>query len=216
MPSVAVATPIPIAGQATPRIAASAPQLPPVPRVTPRPATPPMQITMIGRVTPIPAISATPMIAPSITPVPASATPLPRVAPSGVPPQPFLQAQRDPTVSSNGATWRTYAPGQAPAGRSVTPDEIATIASHGETGEGLYLHGEFRVTASGESKAVLRDANKSDADSARIVVEYPAGAVPPPEKGHLSRDPSRPFVFQGIRRDADGSVTVYVRDIMKQ
>lgn len=206
MPEIPVATPIPIASAATPR--------PIVPAATPRPiavatpvATPPTAVAML----------ATPP--PRAEPV---ATPT-RVSPTGVPLQPFLAANPAPGNVPNapGTTWRTYAPGQAPAARSVTPVEALALADRGDIGERVYLKGDFRVTASGENRAVLRDRaagapNPSPADSVRIIVEFPPGAVPPAENSLISRDPSRPLQIRDVRRGADGQVNIYVREITAQ
>jgi hypothetical protein len=145
-----------------------------------------------------------------------AATPLPRTSPDGVPLQPFVAAQRDPSMTSNGASWRTFAPGQAPPARGVSLDEVGAIADRGQMGERMYLRGEFRVTASSSSRAVLRDATKPDDQSPRIVVEYPAGAVPPPENERFVRDAARPYLISDIRRGADGVVTIWVREIMNR
>jgi hypothetical protein len=159
----------------------------------------------------------TPVELPAVTPLPASATPLPKYAPDGTTKlQPFIVAQRDPNMNSAGARWPTYAPGQAPPARGVTLDDVAALADRGDVGERLYLRGEFRVTASGTSRAVLRDATRPDDQSPRIVVEYSAGAVPPQERERFVRDAARPYLISDIRRGADGVVTIYVREIMNQ
>ena len=211
--AVAMATPIPVTGKPTPKLAAAA---------TPKPATPRMIAMNNGptpfpatRPTSIPTAPAVPMEQPSAPPPPV-ATPLPRVSPDGVPLQPFIAAQRDPNMTNNGASWRTYAPGQVPPARAVTLDDAPALADRGEVGERLYLRGEFRVTASGTSRAVLRDATRSDDQSPRVVVEYPAGAIPPQEKERFVRDAARPYLINDIRRGADGVVTIYVREIINQ
>jgi hypothetical protein len=83
-------------------------------------------------------------------------------------------------------------------------------------GERLYLRGEFRVTASGSNRAVLRDATKPDDQSPRVVVEYPAGSVPPPERTSFVRDNARPYLISDVRRGQDGVVTIYVKEIIAQ
>lgn len=196
MPSVAVATPVPIAGRATPRAIAVATPLPTPPRVA--------MLT-----TPVPVATPTAVNRPP-------ATPLPRVSPDGVPLQPFVAAQRDPNMPNAGASWRTYPAGQAPPARAVSLEEIGPIADRGNVGERLYLRGEFRVTASGVNRAVLRDATKPDDQSPRVVVEYPAGAVPPPERERFVRDNARPYLISDVRRGADGVVTIYVKEIISQ
>jgi len=128
---------------------------------------------------------------------------------------PFLKAQRDPNANT-GSTWRTYAPGQAPPGRVLGLEDVAALADRGEIGERLYLRGDFRVTASSPSRAVLRDANKPDDQSPRVLVEYPSGAVAPAERERLSRDSSRPYQIYNVRRGPDGVVTIWVKEITQQ
>lgn len=225
MPVVPVATPV-IAKAPSPRPHGT-------PHTVPH-ATPPTSLAMLNT-TPRPLTTPMPLVATPIpvavavaTPIPVPApTPVPRttVSPSGVPLQPF-----NPTIVSNpapgsmpsspGATWRTYAPGGAPAARSITPSEASSLAGRGDLGERIYLRGDFRVTASGENRAVLRDrsagadpSNPSAADNVRIIVEFPAGALPPSENSSFSRDASRPYEIRDVRRGADGQVNIYVREI---
>jgi hypothetical protein len=198
MPTVAVATPFPVAGRPTGK---------PITSLSPA-TTPPMSVAML----------ATPGPKPSITPIPATvpAASLPKVSPNGVPLQPFIAAQRDPNMANSGATWRTYAPGQIPPAKAISLEEVGSLADKGDIGERLYLRGEFRVTASGTSRAVLRDAKRADGESPRVVVEYPAGSVPPQEQDRFVRDASRPYLISDVRRGADGVVTIYVREIIAQ
>jgi hypothetical protein len=163
---------------------------------------------------------------PVATPLPLTAannfpiTPRPQVSPTGVPLQPFVAAQKDMSVPNAGANWPTYEAGQAPPARAISLDEVGPIAERGDVGERLYLRGEFRVTASGaatgSNRAVLRDATKPDEQSARVVVEYPSGAIPPAERQRFVRDNARPFLITSVRRGADDVVTIYVREIIKQ
>jgi hypothetical protein len=215
MPPVAVATPIPIPGKATPRVVASA-------TVAPTPRT-----NMAMLATPTPRPSATPIAVatpPPALPPPPMPSPPTQVSPSGVPLKPFIASAPAPGTlpAAPGATWRTYQTGKAPPARAISPEEAITLAGRGDLGEKLYLQGDFRVTASGENRAVLRDkaasrdsANPSPVDSVRIIVEYPAGAVPPGENDTVSRDGSRPLEIRDIRKDR-GQVNIYVREIMAQ
>jgi hypothetical protein len=202
MPQMPVATPIPIASGATPKPVA--PATPPKPIVVATPAATPPPVTVAMVATPPPRVE------PAATPA--------RVSPTGVPLQPFLAANPAPGSVPNapGVTWRTYAPGQAPAARSLTPAEAMALADRGDLGERIYLRGDFRVTASGDTppRAVMRD--KVTGESARIIVEFPAGAVPPAENSVISRDPSRPFQIRDVRRGDDGQVNIYVREITAQ
>jgi hypothetical protein len=220
MPAVPIATPVPIAGRATPRPRAAA--------VTP--AGTPFTVATLNTPAPRSLPTPIPMTTPAPAAVPPPATPAPaatpaRVSPNGVPLQPFIASAPAPGTmpSAPGATWRTYQPGQAPPARSISPAEATSLAGRGDLGEKLYLRGDFRVTASGENRAVLRDrsagsdpANPSPAESVRIIVEYPAGAVPPGENSIVSRDPAHPFEIKDIRKGADGQVNIYVREIIAQ
>jgi hypothetical protein len=232
MPAVNVATPVPIPGRVPPRLAAvSTPAMAATPRLaavaTP---APPQLVTKLYTPPPVPV--ATPMLAngagnptarstPFALPTPAPVartTPLPSTSPDGIPLKKFFDvtAKGDPNMPNAGATWKTYAPGLAPPARAVSLDEVGPIADRGDVGERLYLRGEFRVTASGPNRAVLRDATKPDDQSPRVVVEYPAGAVPPQERDRFVRDNSRPYLINDVRRGADGVVTIYVKEIIAQ
>jgi hypothetical protein len=225
LPEVPVATPMRIAGQATPRPIGPVGPTPIPTRQTPHitAAPTPIAITPLQTarlITPVPRPAATPYAA--VTPVPSGPGPsTPMTSPSGVQLQPFrpqgsIQVQRDTNMRDNTASWRTYAPGQAPPAKTVSLEEVGALADRGEVNERLYLKGEFRVTASGTSRAVLRDATRPDDQSPRIVVEYPSGDVPPQERERFTRDSSRPYQVSDVRRGADGVITIYVREIINQ
>jgi hypothetical protein len=208
---VPVATAVQIAGRPTPKPAST--------RIASNKAspTPSMRIAMSNTPrpraisTPFPVATAIPVATPTI----ASSEP-PKVSSTGVPLVPFIKAQRDPSIGNAGSSWRTYAPGQAPPGKVLGLEDVAALADRGEIGERLYLRGDFRVTASSPSRAVLRDANKPDDQSPRVLVEYPSGAVAPQERDRLSRDSSRPYQIYNVRRGPDGVVTIWVKEITQQ
>jgi hypothetical protein len=196
---------------------------------TPRPlpaATPPL-IAMNNapaRVseaeTPAPA-AVTEAVTGAVTGAVTQAAPTPEMrSPNGVQLTPFLQSAPAPVLTNNGATWRTYAPGQMPRGRVIQPGDAAPLAESGLGGERLYLRGNFVVTASEENRAVLRPqtgalANliKPGTGATRVIVQYPAGLTPPVEGSTLARDESRPFMITDVRRGADGQINLYVREI---
>ena len=200
----------------------SATPLPAHPQTTPKPvaiakpaATPPV-LAMLATPRPIAATPAPMPVAPP-PPVPVAA---PRMSPTGVPLQPFnppgaeVVARPDPSKQpSLGATWKTYAPGQAPPARILSPEDAGALAGRGMINEPLYLRGSFRVTATGANRAVLRDSSVPDEQSPRIVAEYPAGFVAPPERAIFVRDGARPFLIYDVRRGADNVITIYVREI---
>ena len=159
---------------------------------------------------------ATPATPAAPIPVP---TPLLR-SPSGVALTPFLQAAPAPVLANNGASWRTYAPGQMPRGRVIDPSDAAPLATTGLGGGRLYLRGSFVVTASEENRAVLRPQEgaltsvfRPGAGATRVIVQYPDGYQPPAEGPTFSRDVDRPFMITDVRRDRDGQIDVYVREI---
>jgi hypothetical protein len=156
-------------------------------------------------------------------PVPAQATALATpaaVSPNGVPLTPFLQSAPAPVITNNGASWRTYAPGQMPRGRVIAPSDAAPLASTGLGGERLYLRGNFVVTASEENRAVLRPQTnvisaflRPGSGGTRVIVQYPAGVEPPVEGSTFARDDTRPFMITDVRRGSDGGINLYVREI---
>lgn len=224
LPEIAAATPIPMA--TPPALLAEAT---PSRHGKPTPAT-----QLAANTTPKPRI-ATPMPMAAGTPKPPSATPAlavvppppvatPHPAPSSVPLKPFIAAAPDYNTRSNGATWKTYVPGQLPAGKAVSPSEASTLADRGEVSEKIYLKGNFVVTASGENRAVLRasgtsatsgDSGKAGGGAARIIVEYPPSAVPPPEGSTFARGETAGFEIRDVRRGADGQINIYVREVTR-
>jgi hypothetical protein len=154
----------------------------------------------------------------------AVAAPTPELqSPNGVQLTPFLQSAPAPVFTDNGASWRTYAPGQMPRGRVIEPSDAAPLADSGLGGERLYLRGNFVVTASEENRAVLRPQGgplsslasflKPGAGATRVIVQYPLGIQPPVEGSTFARDESRPFMITDVRRGADGQINLYVREI---
>lgn len=189
LPPVPVATPIPMAGGSTPRPA----------QVTPAP-TPALAITRLS--TPAPRPPATPVLA---------------VTPGGVPLKPFIEPQRDPALSGNGGSWKMFQPGKAPPGRSISVTEAGELADRGEPAERIYLRGEFLVTATDKNRAIMREqvGGKERADGPRIIVEYPAGAVPLAENATTVRDAARPLQIRSVQRAANGKVNIYAVEIIQ-
>ena len=145
---------------------------------------------------------------------------------SGVSLQPFLAdavaTTPAPAVAVATAvvrSWRTYAPGEAPGGRSVRASEIASLSQRGGfTGEPIYLTGQFVVRAAGENKekgikrALMRSSNGDP--KVRVLVDYPADRPLPAEGTEVSRDEQRPYQITDVRQAADGTLNVYVREII--
>lgn len=122
-------------------------------------------------------------------------------------------------ASTTGATWKTFAPGQVPAGRMLDPAGLREVASKGTQGQRVYLRGQFVVNFADGNRAVLRPTTNEAATAmphgARIVVDYPAGAPLPAPGSVLDRDASRPFEVTEVRQQSDGQLNVFVREIIR-
>ena len=51
--------------------------------------------------------------------------------------------------------------------------------------------------------------------STRIVVEFPAGYTPPTQGSTVTRDEARPYEITEVRKQSDGQLNVFVREIMQ-
>ena len=184
------------------------------------------------------ASAATPPNVPVSTPAPAanlSTAQAPAVAQApSVPtatPVPVLPAQSVPPDASNvalasnagGGSWKTFAPGKMPLGRLIGTSDLRDVADHGLAGERVYLRGQFVVNFSDANKAVLRPRTKltdkvlhfGGGSSTRIIVEFPAGYVPPRPGAEVNRDEARPYEITEVRKQEDGQLNVFVREIMQ-
>jgi len=221
-----IATPLPIGKKPTAptavAVAPSVPVPPSVPAMTPRPVATPPLIAMAPRNTAPPVEPpAPPSVAPepAAPPAPTMPAPAPVTSPTGVPLKPFVQSNQGvappPEVSG---TWRLYQPGTQPRGRTISSTEAVGLADQGTSGERLYLSGNFRVSARGDNKAVLRPNGEAMPPNSevRIVVEFPNGAQPPDEGEVFARDATRPFEVRAITRADDGrTVNVFVREVTR-
>jgi len=175
---------------------------------------------------PTPAATAAP--SPS---APAAAAPAQPVATATATPIPVLPAQPVTTASpgvaltSNvgGGSWKTFAPGKMPLGRLIGTADLRDVVEHGLAGERIYLKGQFVVNFSDANRAVLRPRTKltdkvlhlGGGSSARIIVEYPTGYSPPQQGAVVSRDEMRPYEITEVRKQEDGQLNVFVREIMQ-
>jgi hypothetical protein len=195
----------PVAPSATPFTVASAATPPTVPVATPRPAA----TTSNAQA---PAMAQAQSV-PTATPVPVlPAQPVPADVASG-------------TLASNagGGSWKTFPPGRMPLGRLIGTGDLRDVADHGLAGERVYLKGQFVVNFSDANKAVLRPRTKltdkvlhfGGGSSTRIIVEFPAGYVPPRQGAEVTRDEQRPYEITEVRRQEDGQLNVFVREIMQ-
>ena len=209
----------------------------PPPAVTPAPVI--AQKPSAPKATPFTVASAaTPPNIPAATPAPAAnasnAQPAAVAQAPSVPtatPVPVLPAQPVPADASNvalasnagGGSWKTFPPGRMPLGRLIGTGDLRDVAEHGLAGERVYLKGQFVVNFSDANKAVLRPRTKltekmlhfGGGSSTRIIVEFPAGYVPPRQGAEVSRDEQRPYEITEVRKQADGQLNVFVREIMQ-
>ena len=195
----------PIAPGATPFTLASA-------------ATPPK----LSVATPAPAANTASAQAPAVAQAPSvpTATPVPVLPAQPVPPDASNVALAS---NAGGGSWKTFAPGKMPLGRLIATNDLRDVADHGLAGERVYLKGQFVVNFSDANKAVLRPRTKltekvlhfGGGSSTRIIVEFPAGYVPPRQGTEVSRDESRPYEITEVRKQEDGQLNVFVREIMQ-
>jgi hypothetical protein len=189
----------------------------------------------VAMATPSPTPGATPVATPvhepiaaatpAVTPVPVQ-TPVAEAAPPGVDLKPFLVSSPPPnTVTTQAAGWKTYAPGQMPRGRLVSPREAPELAETGVGDQPIYLQGEFTVTTSSRNSAVLRPRSglagtvanlaRGGSGQIRVIVEYPPDMTPPGQGATVSRGSSRPFRITRVSRGDEGWINVFAQEITK-
>jgi hypothetical protein len=146
-------------------------------------------------------------------------------------PVPVLPAQPAPPTTSNvalasnagGGNWKTFAPGKMPLGRLIATGDLNDVADHGVAGERIYLKGQFVVNFADANKAVLRPRTTltskvlhfGGGSSTRIIVEFPRGYTPPAQGSVVNRDETRPYEITEVRKQDDGQLNVFVREIMQ-
>ena len=109
-----------------------------------------------------------------------------------------------------------------PAGRLVGVSDLNEVADHGTAGERYYLKGQFVVNFAEANRAVLRPRSKlptkvfnlSNANT-RVIVEFPAGYPTPTQGSTVTRDAARPYEITEVRRDSEGQINVFVREIIQ-
>ena len=171
-----------------------------------------------------------PTAAPTFTAAPS--VPITQASPAATPtPVPVLPAQPVPANASGvalasnagGGSWKTFPPGKMPLGRLIGAGDLRDVAEHGLAGERVYLKGQFVVNFSDANRAVLRPHTKltdkvlhlGAGSSTRIIVEFPAGYIPPQQGATVSRDEMRPYEITDVRKQEDGQLNVFVREIMQ-
>ena len=207
---------------------------PPQPVVAQKPGAPsPTPFAVASARTPpnvpnIPAVTAAPALK-----IPGTETaPVAQVSPAPTTtPVPVLPAQPAPAETSNvalasnagGGSWKTFPAGKMPLGRLIGTGDLRDVAEHGLAGERVYLKGQFVVNFSEANKAVLRPRTRltdkvlhfGGGSSTRIIVEFPSGYTPPPQGATVSRDEMRPYEITEVRKQEDGQLNVFVREIMQ-
>jgi hypothetical protein len=150
----------------------------------------------------------------------ASGTPVP-VLPAQ--PAPAETAHAALASNAGGGSWKTFPAGKMPLGRLIGTGDLRDVADHGLAGERIYLKGQFVVNFSDANKAVMRPRSKltdkvlhlGGSSSTRIVVEFPNGYTPPPQGAVVNRDEQRPYEITEVRKQEDGELNVFVREIMQ-
>ena len=124
--------------------------------------------------------------------------------------------------TAGGGNWKTYPPGKMPLGRLIAPNDLPQIADRDLVGERIYLRGQFVVNFADANKAVLRPRShvpdsvvRLTGNSTRIIVEYPAGYTPPTPGSAVNRDEVRPLEITEVRKQEDGQLNVFAREIMQ-
>jgi hypothetical protein len=173
----------------------------------------------------------TPIAAAPVQPAAASPTSAPEIAMarSVETPVPAVPVQASPVGSTGtlastagGGNWKTFPPGRMPLGRLISTTDLHEIADRGTAGERIYLKGQFVVNFSDANRAVLRPRNRlTDSvlhfggSSTRIIVEFPSGYTPPAQGSVVSRDEARPLEITEVRKEEDGQLNVFAREIMQ-
>jgi hypothetical protein len=222
-------TPTPASTPVQPAVA----QKSPIPALTPAVAQRSVAPTLAPTSTPF-AVASAPIAASipkaSATPVPTIAitqsTPIPSPTPVPVlPAQPVPAETPGAALASNagGGSWKTFPPGKMPLGRLIGTGDLRDVVDHGLAGERVYLRGQFVVNFSDANRAVLRPRTKltdkvlhfGGGSSTRIIVEYPSGYAPPQQGAVVNRDELRPYEITEVRKEEDGQLNVFVREIMQ-
>jgi hypothetical protein len=181
--------------------------------------------TAVAVATPPPAPTKAPIAVAAASPVPP-----PSVAPAAAVEKPSAAPAASPPVDSSGAlastagggTWKTFPAGKMPLGRLIAASDLKELADRGVAGERIYLKGQFIVNASDANHAVLRPRTRLatamlhlGGSSTRIIVEFPAGYNPPAQGSVVNRDEARPLEITEVRKQEDGQLNVFAREIMQ-
>jgi hypothetical protein len=200
-----------------------APSAPPVVAQAAAPTATPMAVAANS---PAPrAVPAEPVATPPVVGKPVATPPIVAAAPvaTPIPAQPFDASGNALASTAGGGTWKTFPSGKMPIGRLIGTGDLKDLADHGIAGERIYLRGQFVVNFADANRAVLRPRAKltdtvlrfGAGSSTRIIVEFPAGYTPPAQGSVLSRDEARPLEITEVRKQEDGQLNVFAREIMQ-
>jgi hypothetical protein len=126
--------------------------------------------------------------------------------------------------TAGGGNWKTFLPGKMPVGRLISPADLRDLADRGLAGERVYLKGQFVVNFTEPNRAVLRPKTgltdtvlklAGGGQNMRIIVDFPAGYTPPTRGSTVTRDEARPYEITEVRKQSDGQLNVFVREIMQ-
>ena len=199
-------------------------------KITPTPApasspVPPVIAQNPPRAIPWPAPAKSPAASTSVAVTPAVIAANSSVASAPlVSPAPSVATDNLLASTAGGGNWKTFPPGKMPVGRLIQTPDLRDLADRGLTGERVYLKGQFVVNFTEPNRAVLRPKTRlTDAvlhplgggQSVRIVVEFPAGYTPPARGTTVTRDEARPYEITEVRKQSDGQLNVFVREIMQ-
>ncbi len=165
-----------------------------------------------------PAVAATPepRVLPAI-PVnvqPAQAVDAAPAVGTDVPLKPFIGSAPAAVASTTNGKWQTYKPGQMPRGKLVEASEASSL-DDSSANERIYLKGNFVVTASGPTRAVMRSRG-SDGAKSRVIVEFPTDQRAPAEGASVSREADRAFLITKVERKQDGTVNIWARVVTSE
>jgi hypothetical protein len=233
-PKVAVVTPPPPAPPPTKPTKGNKKNQKALPTPSPTPArTPPMvaQNSPLPKPTPTPSATAVALAkspAPPVAPPAATTPPVVAAAspsPPPVSPSPSVSPSDNLLASTaGGGNWKTFLPGKMPVGRLITPGDLRDLADRGLAGERVYLKGQFVVNFTETNRAVLRPKTgltdtvlklAGGGQNMRIIVDFPAGYTPPTRGSTVTRDEARPYEITEVRKQTDGQLNVFVREIMQ-
>jgi hypothetical protein len=179
--------------------------------------------------TPAPSVVASakspaPPVAPPVAATPPMVAAVSPVAPAAVTPGATRAPEDSLASTAGGGNWKMYLPGKMPVGRLINTTDLRDLADRGLAGERVYLKGQFVVNFTEPNRAVLRPkTGLTDAvlklagggQNMRVIVEFPAGYNPPTRGSTVTRDEARPYEITEVRKQADGQLNVFVREIMQ-